>query len=74
MKEIAEAIKVKQAQVKKLTGDIIALQRAASALAGKKSSTAKTTSQPKIKRKAERKRRGLSATAKKALSKKLKAY
>ena len=74
MKEITEAIKVKQAQVKKLTGDIIALQRAASALAGKKSNTAKTTRQPRTKRKAKRKQPTMSAAARKAVSERMKGY
>ena len=69
MKEIADAIAVRQAQIRTLQGDIDALQRAASALAGGKTTTAKasrqkTTSQPKVTQKG----RGMSAAARKAVS------
>ena len=70
MKEITDAIKTRQIQVKKLQADLEALQRAASALSGKKSTTAKATSRPKTKRK----QRGMSAAARQAVSKRMKAY
>ena len=53
-----------------LQSDIEALQRAASALGGKKGSTATATRQPQ----AKRKRRTMSAAARKAVSQRMKAY
>ena len=79
MKEISDAIAARQAQIKTLQRDIDALRRAASALAGGKSTTAKasrqkTTSQPRATPKVTQKRRGMSAAARKAVSKRMKAY
>ncbi len=53
------AIKAKQAQINQLQSDIETLQRAAS-IVGTRATTAKATSQPKIKRK--RRKRGAAAT------------
>ena len=79
MKEITDAIAARQAQIKTLQRDIDALRRAASALAVGKSTTAKasrqkTTSQPKATPKVTQKGRGMSAAARKAVSKRMKAY
>ena len=70
MQEITAAITAKHAQIKTLQADIEALQRAANVLAGKR--TGRATSQPKLM--VTRKRRGMSAAAKKAVSKRMKAY
>ncbi len=72
MKEITDAIAAKQAQIKTLQADIDALQRAASVLGGK--TNAKAARHPKTKSKPKRKRRGMSAAARKAISKRMKAY
>ena len=72
MKDITQAIKAKAAQIKTHQADIEALQRASSALAGKR--TAKTTKQPKPKQEVTRKRPKLSAAAKKAVSERMKKY
>ena len=69
MKELTDAIKVKQAQIAQLHSDIDTLQRAASLL-GRQRTTAKAIpAQPK----AKRKRRKMSAAAREALSKRMKA-
>ena len=70
MSEITNAIAARQAQIKTLQTEIDALQRAASVLGGKTSTIAKATAQPKTKRK----RRGMSAAARKAVSARMKAY
>ena len=74
MKEITEAIAAKHAQIKQFQSDIDALQRAASALDGK--TAAKATRQPKTKSKPKTKQkgRGMSAAARKAVSRRMKAY
>ena len=72
MKEITAAITARHAQIKTLQADIDALQRAASVLGGK--TTAKATDQLKTPRKATRKRKPMSAAAKKAVSQRMKAY
>ena len=65
MSDISRAIKAKQTEIKKLQADVDALQRAASIIGGKQPSTAKR----------KRKRRGkMSAAARKAVSKRMKAY
>ena len=61
MKEITDAITTRQAQIRNLQADIDALQRAASALGGKK--TVKATNQPEAKPKTKREQRGMSAAA-----------
>ena len=71
MSEITDAIRARHAQIKQLQADIDALQRAASVLGGK--TTAKATRQPKTKSKPKRKRRKLSAAARKIISEKVKA-
>ena len=73
MKEITDAIAARHAQIKTLQADIDALQRAASALAGKSTAT-KASRQPKTKSKGKRRRRGMSAAAKRAVSQRMKAY
>ncbi len=73
MSEITEAITARHAQIKQLQSDIETLQRAASVLVGK--TTAKASSaQPKTKSKPKQKRRGMSAAARKAVSRRMKAY
>ena len=72
MKEITEAIRVRQAQIKQLQADIEALQRAASALGGKK--TVKAANQPEATPETKRQRRGLSAAARKVVSERMKRY
>ena len=86
MKEITEALTAKQAQVKKLQRDIDALQRAAGILAGgkvkakaKTKTKAKTKAKAKAKAKAaqpkaKRTRSTMSAAARRAVSKRMKAY
>ncbi len=70
MKEITEAIKTKQAQIKSLEADVEALQRAALALGGKQA-----TRRPKAKRKVKAKvRRTMSAAERKAVSQRMKKY
>ncbi len=79
MSEITTAIAARQAQITKLQSDIETLERAAS-LVGRKGTTAKATGQPKVKTKPKpktkpkRKRPKMSAAAKKAVSKRMKAY
>ena len=70
MSEITKAIEARQAQITQLQSDIETLQRAAS-IVGRKGTTAKATSQkatsqPKAKQKIKRKRRKMSAAAKRA--------
>ncbi len=72
MKQITAAINVRHAQIKTLQSDIEALQRAASVLGGK--NTVKVASQPKTKSKPKQKGRGMSAAARKAVSRRMKAY
>ena len=72
MKEITAAIATKHAQIKALQTDIDALQRAASVLGGK--TTTKATRQPKTQSKPKQKGRGMSAAARKAVSRRMKAY
>ena len=72
MKAITAAIAARHAQIKTLQADIDALQRAASVLGGQ--TTAKPARQPKTKSKTKRKRRKLSAAARKAVSRRMKAY
>ena len=74
MKEITAAITAKHAQIKQLQADIDALQRAATVLGGKTSTTAKATRQPKTRSKPKQKGRGMSAAARKAVSRRMKAY
>ena len=82
MKEITEALTAKQTQIKKLQRDIDALQRAAGILAGGKvKAKAKTTTKAKTKAKAKaaqpkatRTRSTMSAAARRAVSKRMKAY
>ncbi len=84
MKEITQALTAKQAQVKKLQRDIDALQRAAGILAGgkvkakaKTKTKAKTKAKAKAKAaqpKAKRTRSTMSAAARRAVSKRMKAY
>ncbi len=68
MTEITAAIAARHAQIKTLQADIEVLQRAASVLRGT------ATRPPKPTRKATRKRKPMSAAAKKAVSKRMKAY
>ncbi len=72
MNEITEAIAARHAQIAQLQADIDALQRAASVLGGK--TTAKATRQPNTKSKPKQKGRGMSAAARKAVSRRMKAY
>ena len=78
MKEITEAIKTKQAQIKTLQVDVEALQRAARALAGKQATRqpkAKPQAKPKPKAKPRAKaRRTMSAAERKAVSQRMKKY
>ena len=79
MKEISEALTAKHAQIKKLQHDIDALQRAAGILAGgkvkaKAKTKTKTKTKAKAKAKAKRTRPTMSAAARKAVSKRMKAY
>ena len=76
MKEITEALTAKQAQVKKLQREIDALQRAAGILAGKKvRAKAKTKTKAKAAQpKTKRTRPTMSAAARRAVSKRMKAY
>ena len=74
MKEITKAITARHAQIKTLQADIGALQRAASVLGGETSTTAKATRQPKTTSKPKQKRRGMSAAARRAVSRRMKAY
>ena len=72
MNEITAAVAARHAQIKTLQADIETLQRAASVLGGE--TTAKTTRQPKTKSTPKRKRRGMSAAARKAVSRRMKRY
>ena len=76
MKEITKALTAKQAQIKKLQRDIDALMRAAGILAGGKvKAKAKTKAKAKAAQpKAKRTRKTMSAAARKAVSKRMKAY
>ncbi len=78
MKEITEALTAKRTQVKKLQRDIDALQRAAGILAGGKvKAKAKIKTKAKAKAaqpKAKRTRSTMSAAARRAVSKRMKAY
>ena len=80
MKEITKALAAKQGQIKKLQRDIDALMRAAGILAGGEvKAKAKTKAKAKAKAKAaqpkaKRTRKTMSAAAKKAVSKRMKAY
>ncbi len=74
MSEITKAIAAKQTQIGTLQSDIDALQRAATVLGGRTSTTAKATRQPKTKSKPKQKGRGMSAAARKAVSRRMKAY
>jgi ElaB/YqjD/DUF883 family membrane-anchored ribosome-binding protein len=80
MKEITKALTAKQAQIKKLQRDIDALMRAAGILAGGEvKAKAKTKAKAKAKAKAaqpkaKRTRKTMSAAARKAVSKRMKAY
>ena len=82
MKEITEALTAKRTQVKKLQRDIDALQRAAGILAGgkvKAKAKIKTKAKAKAKAKAaqpkaKRTRSTMSAAARRAVSKRMKAY
>ena len=83
MKEITSAIAAKQAKIKQLQSDIGALESAASILGGTKAkapaarpttATAKPKAKPKAKAKAKRKRQKMDAAARKAVSKRMKAY
>ena len=82
MSEITTAILARQTQITQLQSDIETLQRAASIVGGKTKSPAEAASQPKPKAtpkttpkaKAKRKRKPWSAAAKKAMSKRVKAY
>ena len=68
MKEITKALAAKQGQIKKLQRDIDALMRAAGILAG--GEVKAKAAQPK----AKRTRKTMSAAARKAVSKRMKAY
>ena len=72
LSEITKAIAARQAQIKQLQADIDALRRAASVLGGK--TTGKATDQLKTKSKRKQKGRGMSAAARKAVSRRMKAY
>ena len=76
MKEITKALAAKQGQIKKLQRDIDALMRAAGILAGGEvKAKAKTKAKAKAAQpKAKRTRKTMSAAAKKAVSKRMKAY
>ena len=78
MKEITKALAAKQGQIKKLQRDIDALMRAAGILAGGEvKAKAKTKAKAKAKAaqpKAKRTRKTMSAAARKAVSKRMKAY
>ena len=76
MKEITKALTAKQAQIKKLQRDIDALMRAAGILAGGEvKAKAKTKAKAKAAQpKAKRTRKTMSAAARKAVSKRMKAY
>lgn len=76
MQEITEALRAKHAQIEKLQRDIDALQKAADILGGGKVK-AKATTKTKAtaaRPKATRKRSTMDAAARKAVSKRMKAY
>lgn len=70
MSEITKAIETRRAQITQLQSDIDILRRAAGLVGGKGTAP---TSQPKAKQKVKRKRRKLSAAARKIISEKVKA-
>ena len=72
MKAITDAIAARHAQIKTLQADIETLQRATTVLGGK--TTGKATRQPKTKSKRKQKGQGMSAAARKAVSRRMKAY
>ena len=72
MKEITDAIAARQTQITQLQADIETLQRAASVLGGE--TTVKATNQLKTKSKRKQKGRGMSAAARKEVSRRMKAY
>ena len=72
MENITDAITARHAQIKTLQADVETLQRAATVLGGK--TTARATGQPKTKSKRKQKGRGMSAAARKAVSRRMKAY
>ena len=77
MNEITAAIATRHAQIKQLQSDIDALQRAASIIGGKTTAKATPARQPTTspaQPKTKRKRKPWSAAARKAMSKRLKAY
>ena len=74
MSEITAAINARQAQIAQLQSDIETLQRAATVLSGKTSIAAEATRQPKTKSTPKQKGRGMSAAARKAVSRRMKAY
>ena len=77
MKEITDAIAVRRAQVEALQADIEALQRASTVLGGETTAKATPARQPTTSPappKSKRKRKPWSAAAKKAMSKRLKAF
>ncbi len=76
MKEITKALTAKQAQIKKLQRDIDALMSAAGILAGGEvKAKAKTKAKAKAAQpKAKRTQKTMSAAARKAVSKRMKAY
>ena len=80
MKEITEAIKTKQAQIRSLEADVEALQRAARALGGTQATRrpkAQRQAKPKAKAKPKARakaRRTMSATERKAVSQRMKKY
>ena len=71
MKGITKAIKGEHPQIRKLRADMEIRQRAASCLAGGRSTTAEASPDQL---KTTRKQRKMSAAAKKAVSKRMKAY
>ena len=72
MSEITDAIAARHAQIKTLQADIDALQRAATVLGHE--TTAKATRQPNTQSKPKQQGRGMSAAARKAVSRRMKAY
>ena len=74
MKEITEALRAKHAQIEKLQRDIDALQKAADILGGGKVKAKATTKTTAARPKATRKRSTMDAAARKAVSKRMKAY
>ena len=74
MKEITKALTAKQAQIKKLQRDIDALMRAAGILAGGKVKAKAKAKAKAAQPKAKRTQKTMSAAARKAVSKRMKAY